>query len=761
MNTILSKQFIKYCLAVIGGIFLSLSISIHFLQFWQRTLPIKCLLIFCQSAIISLVIFFVFKLTQKLNESWKKHLVGNSAFISTILFFGFMSLNPRIPMPERLLVIKVDDVPRGEKIILSKVSISEVDVPLYNLTRSGKWQSRQLYGAKKQLWTESPGDLRLNFETEPQQYFAIKFMSNPTGGKVTVKFDNLEQEVDLFSASPIEKKVTGTLYHGEFWLGIILVDLIACNILVILIYALFQSFAVHLLKSKVVVLLLKHNFGKFILLITGILSFLLIPVSFDVIPLGLAFLLSIILTITIGFTLPNKSPLKKTLNQKYLLIILFIAIIALAAIPLIGWYSRYVHDDYLSAIDLRNGPWHLIKHMYFRLFGRFSYILVMSHAYLFSPYYARILPGVSLLLFWFLTAKVTQNIFHKLGEQTSFVHSGIIASVFCGAFLFLTPNLVQSYYWMVGNLLYFTPYIFLLGNIYLFIKLTIYRNPIFLVLLFIASFFLGGFTEPLAIALIVIAVSTSILFYNLIKNNSSIRVPYLIMGIGWISGSCVSLLSPGVINRLRHNSTVAFDILPIINRIISVPIKYISDRIQFSPLIFAFLLMIFFLLGKKYLSRLTISTTIKIMAILAATFWSTFAISALIGDLPSRAYTTSTLFLMLLVASFGVVLSRISGFQLDNIDSQLALSYLLIISLFGSAFWEKYIFSRDQLWNFANTWDVTHREFLSQQEEGLDVARVSINPTLSFDLGEMGSMYSTENDYLRYYGFSDIEFPGE
>jgi hypothetical protein len=753
-NNLVKQNF----LAITSGIFVSLSTSIHFLQFWQRTFFVKCILILSQTILVTLAVLLVLRIIQNLSDTTKKVIIGNSVFISSIVIFALLSLNPHLPMPQRLLIIKVNDIPPGGKVILSKVSISEGDVPLYNLTREGNWNSSQLYGTGKQLWTESPGVLRYSFETEPQQYFTIKFISNQTGGHVTVKFDNITQELNLQSTNPIEMKVTGTLYHGEYWLGVFLVDFIACFFLVLSIITLLNT---QLIGNKVAFLLKNTNFGLLSLLFTAILSINVIPVSLGVISSGFAFLITLIVSYTLGLSVPHDFIINKVLNHKFLIVFFLFAIVALAAIPLIGWYSRYVHDDFLSAVDLRNGPWFLIKHMYFRLFGRFSYILLMSHAYLFSPYYARVLPVLSLFLLWLLVTKVCQTVVHIIGEQISFLHAGLISLVFCGTFLFLSPNIAQSFYWMVGNLLYFSPYIFLTTNVYLFIKSTNTHNLMLDLLLIITSFLIGGFTEPLAIALIVFALSTYILLRPLIKNSPSIRKPFLLMSFGWIVGGCLSLLSPGVINRLHHNSAVAFDILPIINRIISVPIKFLSDRIQFSPLIFGFLILIALLFGKRYLTKICISTFIRITIILTASFWSTFVISALIGDLPGRAYTTSTFFLILLVASFGFLLSKITVLHVPYPNTQLALSYLLIITLVGTTFWGKYISNKDQLRNFANAWDITYQELLMQQKEGLVKAKVSLDPSLSFDLGEMGSMHTSEKDLLRYYGFTDIQFPGE
>lgn len=152
-------------------------------------------------------------------------------------------------------------------------------------------------------------------------------------------------------------------------------------------------------------------------------------------------------------------------------------------------YVRYWSDDFCSSVLLRNnGYWQSQIIWWNSWTGRYSYIAFLDFVELFGLIGAQALPIVLFVLF-------TLSLHAMFGLSVSLLLTVI--------FLIVSPNIIQSFYWMTGSLNYFAPFIFL--NFYLallFRKSKKYTNLIGFILLFIAV----GFSESFGVALFLFLV---------------------------------------------------------------------------------------------------------------------------------------------------------------------------------------------------------------------------------------------------------------
>jgi hypothetical protein len=146
----------------------------------------------------------------------------------------------------------------------------------------------------------------------------------------------------------------------------------------------------------------------------------------------------------------------------------YIAVVLLA-IPLaahvgVGWYSRYMADDYCTAGTLvRLGFWDSQAFWYMTWSGRYSFTFIVTLAEAIGVGVARLLPGLAVAA-WLV---VLTLFFHRLGRSVM-VHMAPLAALAVSAGIVLavldgTPNVYQSLYWQTGMLTYVFPLILLVG----------------------------------------------------------------------------------------------------------------------------------------------------------------------------------------------------------------------------------------------------------------------------------------------------------
>lgn len=136
-------------------------------------------------------------------------------------------------------------------------------------------------------------------------------------------------------------------------------------------------------------------------------------------------------------------------------------VLVLAAYGYLGWFSRYMADDYtIARLVKQHGLLGAQMSWYLGWTGRFSFTFVASLLGLIGPSTTRVLPALILTLWFVLTAWAIRQI-RSLSTRTSWTRSALYAALIIWATLETAPNLVQSLYWQPGALTYIAPLVLL------------------------------------------------------------------------------------------------------------------------------------------------------------------------------------------------------------------------------------------------------------------------------------------------------------
>ncbi|HSM71766.1 MAG TPA: DUF6056 family protein [Anaerolineales bacterium] len=187
---------------------------------------------------------------------------------------------------------------------------------------------------------------------------------------------------------------------------------------------------------------------------------------------------------------------------------------ALGALSYLGTFSRYISDDYCEAIIIRgesvlSGFLNIYLEGEFRGTNRFTKFLFLSLAEKIGSINIQLLPAL-LILIWLVGLVWSVNQIRKLaGIRLPFIFDLFIA----GSVIFFTvwqaPNRFQIFLWRSGMATHFAPLVFmpLFAGLVLF-KINSGKKPSLLIslLVFVAAFFVCGFSEPPAAVMIVVII---------------------------------------------------------------------------------------------------------------------------------------------------------------------------------------------------------------------------------------------------------------
>jgi hypothetical protein len=137
-------------------------------------------------------------------------------------------------------------------------------------------------------------------------------------------------------------------------------------------------------------------------------------------------------------------------------------ILALAAYGYVGFFSRYMADDYSFRTTVNSrGLLGAQTHWYMTWSGRFSFIFVADLCSSMGPRFVPFLPAL-LLATWIAVMTWSIHRMDWLGSpKTSYVQSLLFAGLIILATLKTAPNIVQSLFWQDSALNYVPPLIIL------------------------------------------------------------------------------------------------------------------------------------------------------------------------------------------------------------------------------------------------------------------------------------------------------------
>ncbi len=152
-------------------------------------------------------------------------------------------------------------------------------------------------------------------------------------------------------------------------------------------------------------------------------------------------------------TLRRRSPSASSLAEYALALILAVT---LAAYMLIGNYTRYVADDFSSALGVRlRGYWGQQIAAYRQSTGHFVAVALQTGAVLLNPVFVRILPGALIVAWVALLVIAFGHLIPRVGRPGRFLlAAGIVYTT-----LRLAPDPFLTLYWMTVSLEFIVPLI--------------------------------------------------------------------------------------------------------------------------------------------------------------------------------------------------------------------------------------------------------------------------------------------------------------
>jgi len=166
------------------------------------------------------------------------------------------------------------------------------------------------------------------------------------------------------------------------------------------------------------------------------------------------------MTSSVGEAEPNEASLNPRLLTGVAGVWLAVAGVAMAAHGYLGWFTRYLGDDFCTAgILVANGLLESQIHWYTIWSGRFSFTFLVNLAEMVGPGIVPVLPIVAMLA-WVAALAWALGGFRVRGWL---VRLGVAAAV-VAATLGSAPDTPQSLYWQTGMLTYVLPLI--LGTIW-------------------------------------------------------------------------------------------------------------------------------------------------------------------------------------------------------------------------------------------------------------------------------------------------------
>ena len=219
----------------------------------------------------------------------------------------------------------------------------------------------------------------------------------------------------------------------------------------------------------------------------------------------------------------------------------------------VGWFSRYMADDYCTVGVLRvSGFTQSQVYWYTSWSGRFAFTFFVNVAELIGPGLVRFLPAAIILLWLAALVFLIHRMLYTLGYQS---HTGIVlslAAVILLGTLWGAPNIYQSIYWQTGLLTYVVPLVLLSG----YLGWLLLRRPrqqlgraarAMIAVSGATAFVIGGFSETnLSLQMLALLLLLTISVYQ-VKKKSRVVDRWLIVAglVGSLAAAIVIIAAPG------------------------------------------------------------------------------------------------------------------------------------------------------------------------------------------------------------------------
>ncbi|MCG2787820.1 MAG: hypothetical protein L6461_22250 [Anaerolineae bacterium] len=469
-------------------------------------------------------------------------------------------------------------------------------------------------------------------------------------------------------------------------------------------------------------------------------------------------------------------------GKQYILPILFVCFLAGFVLPilylygLLGFYSRFISDDYCVAAVARDLPWYESQ-IYWYTNWHGAYIVTLFDEFLPSlvpdglPFIVPLL-----LLLWALTLWASiYALFPKiLVFYIQFLITTVLGLSFLFVFLLLNPQVPQTIFWWSGMRAYNLPILVLFVFILISRWVTIYQPNCFLSLflgLFI-SFILAGFGEVFSALFIVFFVFVVLLELYYDKNGLFGKPKgffLLASATGLFVGTMIILSSPG--NQVRQSlfpeppgllNVFLFSLLWF-SQYLLVLVKDIGQVLGLVGIYF-----LFFWAGivsgyRRKPDRLGLLFLLMSFAFLFGVFIpSAYATSQ---PPPERTVSLGVFFFLLLVVASGFVTgqeqARKKSRLLEFRTMVIVFIAILFLSLSAQLEKQEWAEKKQDYVFFSHTWDNTHELILRAKNSGeTSIAIPPLKNLASLDDPTDDPAYWVNRCFSDYYDMQITVRPG-
>ena len=253
----------------------------------------------------------------------------------------------------------------------------------------------------------------------------------------------------------------------------------------------------------------------------------------------------------------DKTSSNRLVNRLYigLGVILLIPIVTHAYV---GWFSRYMADDYCTVGVLGDSGFTQSQvYWYTRWSGRFAFTFFVNVAELIGPGVVRFLPAAVILLWLAALVFLFRRALYSLGSRPGTGTVLSLAAVVLLGTLWGAPNIYQSLYWQTGLLTYVVPLVLFSG----YLGWLLLRHPrqqpgrtgwALIAVSAATAFLIGGFSETnLSLQTLALLMLLTMSVYQARRKSGAINRWLIVAGlVGSLAAAIVIIAAPG--NNVRQ-----------------------------------------------------------------------------------------------------------------------------------------------------------------------------------------------------------------
>ena len=264
---------------------------------------------------------------------------------------------------------------------------------------------------------------------------------------------------------------------------------------------------------------------------------------------------------------------------------------AIGVFSYLGTFSRYISDDYCEAVITRGGAvlpvaFGIYMEGIFRGTNRFTKFLFLALAEKLGGYNVQILPALMIFV-WLVGLIWSANQFRKLVSiclPIIFDYFVAVSVVFFS--MWQAPNYFQTFLWRSGMATHFAPLVFMsllsgfiLGYVNAARKLAWWVSPC----VFLASFLVGGFSEPPAAFMIVLIIVSMMIVWRW-EDTSRKRTAIILLSYA-LTGTLFALIAmffaPG---NLSYGTSSLANLIIAFGETFKYAYEFMVDTVRTLPL---------------------------------------------------------------------------------------------------------------------------------------------------------------------------------